>query len=438
MDRPVQEHMNIYEEKGRALFFPWFFGMAATLDLRPLIAGRWRSWVKQQNHFKVAQLKWLDLSEKKQAPKSTSKESKPWGVNLYGFAYGELGIGEDLRMAVACCEEAKIPYHVVNIDAGDIRQADDFLKGKTKELHDDEMPPYRINIFCLPAFDTVSRVFMQKGASVFEGYHNIGWWPWELNVFPKAWTPYAFELIDEIWASSKFLHECYSKATDKPVHHVPLAVSVDRISRHPRKYYGLPDKKFLFLYIFDFNSSLERKNPMAAIEAFKMAFPETDKSVGLVLKTMNSKPDDKKWQEFTAQCQSDKRITVINKTLDRPDVLGLIDACDAYVSLHRSEGFGRTIAEALLLNKPVIATNYSGNVDFMNQESSHLVDAELIGIKAGEYQWSDVEDKQEWANISPVAVADHLAKVRKIKAVKCSFNFSPKYVSEILNGVLQQ
>ena len=87
------------------------------------------------------------------------------------------------------CERAGIAYHVVNVDAGDARQADLHLKGKVSD--GTELPPYNTNLFCLPAFDTASRVFMQKGPVVFEGYRNIGWWPWELNVFPKAWQPHA-------------------------------------------------------------------------------------------------------------------------------------------------------------------------------------------------------------------------------------------------------
>jgi len=221
--------------------------VVSQLNIAPLLAGRWRSWVKSQPNYKGPQLERTHAATSLVTPSPpTNKADKPFGVNLYGFAYGELGIGEDLRMAVACCEAANIPYHVVNVDAGNIRQADQLLKGKTHDLHSKDLPPYRNNIFCLPAFDTASRIFIQKGASAFEGYHNIGWWPWELSVFPKAWQPYAFKLVDEVWASSTFLEDMYKRSTDKPVHLVPLAVSVDRLTKHPRKYYGLPNKKYLF------------------------------------------------------------------------------------------------------------------------------------------------------------------------------------------------
>jgi len=115
---------------------------------------------------------------------------------------------------------------------------------------------------------------MQKGAAVFEGYRNIGWRPWEPVVFPKAWWPYAFELVDEVWASSQFLFDMYKQATDKPVKLVPLAVSVERMKPYPRRHYGLPEGKFLFLYIFDFNSTVACKNLMAAVQAL-FAFSPT-------------------------------------------------------------------------------------------------------------------------------------------------------------------
>ncbi len=425
LDSKSQQARNIQHPDGRKVFLGWFFGVVGQLELSPLLAGRWKAWLKsvgpqvlQGNYPKPNELGWLTLSQTPAQAKPYPAvvpiaNDKPFGLNIYGFAYGELGIGEDLRMAVECCEAANIPYHVVNVDAGDTRQADMHLKGKVSE--GTEPPPYNTNLFCLPAFDTVSRVFMQKGAAVFEGYRNIGWWPWELSVFPKAWKPYAFELVDEVWASSKFMYDMYEQSTDKPVKLVPLAVSVDRMKPYPRKHYGLPDKKFLFLYIFDFNSSVARKNPMAAVQAFKQAFEPKDNSVGLVLKTMNTKPNNPEWQAFLKECQTDKRIQLITATLDRPEVLGLINACDAYVSLHRAEGFGRTLAEAMLLGKPVIATNYSGNVDFMHAMLAYPVPhtESLVDIKF--YQWVELDDYSVWAESNIESAANSMLEVRIIR-----------------------
>jgi glycosyltransferase involved in cell wall biosynthesis len=440
MDEATQQARNIFTPEGRLAYMAWFFSVVGQLNLAPLVAGRWKSWVKSQPYYQEAQMAWAKTAPAKSATAGPgSKEEKPFGVNLYGFAYGELGIGEDLRMAVACCEAGNIPYHVVNVDAGNIRQADQLLKGKTHDLHSKELPPYRNNLFCMPAFDTASRIFMQKGASAFEGYHNIGWWPWELSVFPKAWQPHAFKLVDEVWASSTFLEEMYKRSTDKPVHLVPLAVSVDRLKKHPRKYYGLPEKKYLFLYVFDFNSSVARKNPMAAVNAFKQAFPQTDKTVGLVLKTMNTNPNNPEWQAFLKECKDDKRIYLLNETMDRSDVLGLIECCDVYVSFHRAEGFGRTIAEAIILGKKVIATNYSGNIDFI--EFTTPINYHLNKIDSFDYFWIDDNDiMAKWANVdlADASIAMSKSRITPLRSNLSYEKFSVHKISKILSNNLNQ
>lgn len=454
LDDKTQAARNLQTAAGRKAFMAWFFGVAPQLELGPLIAGRWLAWLQSPTAAKAIGPQATQLAEalradaaalraKRSLPACSTGVEKPFGLNLYGFAYGELGIGEDLRMAVECCEAANIPFHVVNVDAGSARQADMHLQGKVSEST--ELPPYSTNLFCLPAFDTVSRVFMQKGAAVFEGYRNIGWWPWELAVFPKAWRPYAFELVDEVWASSQFLFDMYQQATEKPVKRVPLAVSVERMKPYPRSHYGLPEGKFLFLYIFDFNSSVARKNPMAAVQAFKRAFVLTDNSVGLVFKTMNTKPNYPAWLAFLKECQTDRRIQIITDTFDRPAVLGLIHACDAYVSLHRAEGFGRTMAEALLLGKPVIATGYSGNVDFMHHARAHNVGHALQTVDPGEYQWLTRSDGAVWAEADINDAAQKMASVAAKTAQKKNINdlhldalkiFHPKHIKQNISMAL--
>jgi glycosyltransferase involved in cell wall biosynthesis len=137
--------------------------------------------------------------------------------------------------------------------------------------------------------------------------------------------------------------------------------------------------------------------------------------VGLVLKTMNTKPNNPEWQAFLKECQTDKRIQLITETLDRPEVLGLINACDAYVSLHRAEGFGRTLAEAMLLGKPVVATNYSGNVDFMHAMLAYPVShtESLVDIKS--YQWVALDDYSVWAESNIESAVNSMQEIRFIR-----------------------
>lgn len=498
LDPSLKETMALERSESRERFIAWFFGYAVKkFDLYPLIAGRWRQWLQVEYELpqhpsvlvpKFATMELLingelqkrfDLSKDedarkfrvwaqrvmsdgegyvghwawlRQAPVLASEEpdypivplaERPFGVNLYGFAYGELGIGEDLRMAVEACEAAGVPYRVVNVDAGkELRQSDVALKDHV--ARSEQEAPYAINVFCLPGFDMVSRVFLRMGPEVFREHINIGWWPWELSVWPKAWRD-AFDLVDEVWSGSDFARAMYAVATPKPVTLMPLPVSVERGVKEPRSHYDLPARKFLFLFVFDFNSSLNRKNPDAVVAAFKKAFPKKDSAVGLVLKVMNAKEKDKRWLAFKESCDSDNRIRLLTQTMDRHDVLGLVHACDAYVSLHRAEGFGRTLAEAMLYGKPVVATNYSGNTDFMNPDLTFPVSFELMPVKTGDYAFVETGDGAQWAepDISDAAAQMKAARTKakdktyaaKVKAF-AEQQFSVKRIGQLMQARL--
>jgi glycosyltransferase involved in cell wall biosynthesis len=137
--------------------------------------------------------------------------------------------------------------------------------------------------------------------------------------------------------------------------------------------------------MFDGNSWLTRKNPIGGIAAFQKAFPPSASSVGLVIKAMNIRDGDPMWETVKDYALRDDRIRIVSERLPRQDTIDFMAACDAYISLHRSEGFGRVIAEAMLLGQPVVVTNYSGNVDFCDAETSFLVDGELIPLRPGDY-----------------------------------------------------
>ena len=364
---------------------------------------------------------WLRSPEPKvSASSSAALKTRPFGVNLIGFAFGQLGIGEDVRMAVAACEAADIPFAVVNVHPGNVGVGDNALAEHVNAQQ--ELAPYAINVFCLTGFDTV-RVFLERGPELFAGRYNIGWWPWELPVWPHDWDV-AFALVDEVWAATTFTEVMYRGAVKRavqsrslialppktripevPVSLMPLPANVERVKKVGRKALGLPEQRFLFLYVFDFNSYLDRKNPFATVEAFKRAFPARDKSVGLVLKTMNSNSRNPAWRRFLKACEADPRIQLIDYTLERGEVLGLIRACDAYVSLHRSEGFGRTLAEAQLFGKPVVGTDFSGNVDFLTQETGFPVRWKTRAVKEGAYPFVTHADAAWWAD----PLVDHAA-----------------------------
>lgn len=332
-------------------------------------------------------------------PLSTPEPLLPL-ITLIGFARGEFGIGEDVRMAAASLEAAGIAYEVYSLDSRTHRAEDHRL-----DAHITDRPKGRVNLLCVTGFDTVD-LFLRH-PEIFLGRHNIGYWPWELAEWPDDWLE-GFSLVDEIWASSRFIQDALSLKSPVPVVYMPMAVSVETAHSLTHAFFGLADDRFQFLYVFDWNSFSARKNPFAAIEAFQRAFPDLSHPVGLVLKTMGLDETSPQGVRLIAMVREDPRVSLLNQTFDRSTLLGLIALCDATLSLHRSEGFGRTLAEAMLLGRPVIATDYSGNIDFCHPDTCALVPASLIPVEPDDYPYSR---GQVWADPSIGAAAEAMRKV---------------------------
>ncbi|WP_168220569.1 glycosyltransferase [Azospirillum thermophilum] len=305
------------------------------------------------------------------------------GCTLVGYAYGELGIGEDVRMMAQALSGSGVPVNIVDFSQGTVARKQD----SSAAAHVADGFPYAATVFCLTGFDT-ARFLMERGFRTTVGRRAIGYWPWELPRWPDPWRT-AFGLIDELWVSSRFTQEAFAPLAPVPVLHMPMAVELPRVAAVTRRQFGLPERDFLFLYVFDANSYLDRKNPAAAARAFRRAFPHGNEPVGLVFKVMNPPSDSPVWREFLEHCAGDHRIRILAETLDRPTVLGLIGACDAYVSLHRAEGFGRTIAEAMLLGKPVVATGWSGSNELVRPDTAIAVAASPRPVGPGEYPWGE-------------------------------------------------
>ena len=203
------------------------------------------------------------------------------------------------------------------------------------------------------------------------GVHRIAYWYWELEDIPAEWAWLGRE-VQEIWAPTRFVAEALAKTMPGPVRHFLPGVELPPLPPPNRAAFGLHEDRFLFLFLFDMASIMERKNPLGLIRAYARAFRPDDRTQ-LVIKVSrgNYVPDDFNRLRREAEAAG---VLILDRDLSRLESFNLIHACDAYVSLHRSEGFGLTMAEAMLMGKPVIATNYSGNLDFMTPENSLLVD----------------------------------------------------------------
>lgn len=199
------------------------------------------------------------------------------------------------------------------------------------------------------------------------GCYRVGYWAWELPRLPQAWAEIA-KLFHEIWTPSAFVAGAVrSAAPEVPVHIVPHPLpGVDRVTPE-RTALGFPDGTFVFLSMFDVRSSATRKNPRAAIEAFQTAFDPDDGSVRLALKVNAQEDGRAPVRELEAAAAGWRNIQLIDRVLSDEGALRLLASADAFVSLHRSEGFGMAIAEAMALGRPVIATDWSGNRDFCQQ-----------------------------------------------------------------------
>ena len=348
----------------------------------------------------------LSRQKRSSPPPSFAHDGEvPAGVNLIGYAYGQLGIGEDVRMAAHALSEAGVPFTVINFNPGPLISNEDFSIKQWVS----EKSIYSVNLICLTAMETL-RLYLEKGESLFCGRYNIGYWPWELQEWPTNWL-HCLTLVDEVWASSNHIKQALDKVSSRPVRHMPMAVKITPCvagKEELRSAFRLCQDKTLFVFSFDGGSHIERKNPHAVIRAFNLAFPSMKEDVVLVIKCMRPDPSNSVWRDIMKVAELDARIVVIDKTLSKNEVLSLYAACDCFVSLHRAEGFGRGIAEALILKMRVIATNYGGNVDFCSGTNVKLVPYELVSVEEGQY----IEcENNYWAEPDIVCAAQAMREV---------------------------
>lgn len=345
-----------------------------------------------------------------------------FGVNLIGFAQGELGIGEDIRQVALALAAYDIPVCIIDFAPGkNISQADD----SARRLMSDE-PRYGINVFCLTGIET-TRYVCERGLSTVEGRYNIGLWPWELPDWPEN-CRHAYACVDEIWGISEFTANAHRFAAPRPVIPMGLPVELGTVGKQTRRDFGLPDDAYLFAFAFDLSSSTARKNPEGLIDAFQRAFPVKQKEeVGLVLKVSNPETKCRLWKRIRRAARRDRRIHLIERNMRRPELLALMNACDCYVSLHRGEGFGRSLAEAMLLGKQVIATGFSGNLDFCREPRVALVRHSMTPLAKEDYMWGE---GQSWAepDIEHAAQLMREVRVSPRDTSKGDFPFSPSVV----------
>jgi glycosyltransferase involved in cell wall biosynthesis len=313
-----------------------------------------------------------------------SNRASPWnaayarrylqlGVNLAGYFRADLGIGESVRCMARATEAAGIPAALVDLRLPCKNPMGD--NSFVPRLQTDN--PHRVNIVHVdpPGMRDLDH---HHGVAFRRGKYTIGFWAWELPEFPDAWSPYS-DYCDEVWAPSRFAAEAIAEKVPVPVLAMPHSISFPRPRGDFREKFGLPRDRFLFLFLYDLNSYSERKNPAGAIEAFRRA-GLAGAGAALVIKVHNVPGNEADFERLRAVAATLPGTTLITQTLPRHEIYELESACDCFVSLHRSEGFGLAVAESMYLGKPVISTDWSGTAEFVNDTNGCPVRCQLVTL----------------------------------------------------------
>lgn len=225
--------------------------------------------------------------------------------------------------------------------------------------------------------------------------HRIGYWAWELPNFPLDWLP-AFQHVDEVWVPSRFVAEAIAARAVKPVHVIPhpIAPPPPVSQAAARQRLGLPADRLIFLAAFDLASHGDRENPDGTLRAFMRAFPEGKNGPLLCLKLQGLVRRDKRLTGLLREAMARPDVIVIDRTLDEAEMDALRQAVDVLVSLHRSDGFGLWIAEAMACGKTCIVTDHAGPRDFCDAANALLVPHRLREVRLDEYPFAA---GQRWA-----------------------------------------
>jgi glycosyltransferase involved in cell wall biosynthesis len=325
------------------------------------------------------------------------------GVLFIGYVEAGLGLGESLRGLIRSVATTQEPFAVYPYN----RRVETRSLGPFLPDHYDKRHRYQINVFEVAA-NHLPEMMGDVGLWKTRHSYNILRTYWELAEAPPEWRP-NLAGIDEIWAPNAFVSEAFRSIFSGPIKVVPPCVEVEVGTSHGRGEFGMDPDRFYFFFSFDYFSTPYRKNPLGVVRAFRKAFADLGLKVGLVIKSTSAVDQHSEIKEELLQhARSDERIIVIDRTLSRDEMLSLIDQSDCFVSLHRSEGFGLGLAEAMALGKPVIGTDYSGSTAFLSDQTGFPVPYTLRPVEPHEYIFAY---GQSWAEPDEGAAADLMRQV---------------------------
>lgn len=319
----------------------------------------------------------------------------PPGVTVVGYLGASSGMGEAVRGTITALQHVGQPLRHIDIDPAPTLGATD-MPPHGAPAQDSQVILLHVNAV------NVRPTYAEMPPGFFAGKCNIGFWYWEMPTLPQRWYG-AFSLFDEVWVASQYTQSALATVAPIPVVRMRPLVQPAAPAPATRRGLGLPEDRFIYLFSFDALSILERKNPHAVVRAFQAAFGAPESGPLLVMKINNSDlvagraaalglADD--YMVRLAAAIDAVNGIMLDRRYDRATTSALMAACDCYVSLHRCEGFGLTMAEAMYFGKPCIATGYSGNSDYMTPANSYLVGYRLVELTR---DWGPYEAGDHWA-----------------------------------------
>ncbi|MCK0206731.1 glycosyltransferase family 4 protein [Starkeya koreensis] len=303
---------------------------------------------------------------------------RPAGLDVVGYLRSEIGLGEAARLIVGALDAVAMPTSLIDIP----------LPGRDSEHALDarigapERHAAALSISGLSEMPSFAARLCRAQANILYPF-------WELPTFPPEWLP-AFSRFDALWAPSRFVRDALAAGQPRPVALVPQPVALPDEPPPPAAFKG----PLRILTFFDYESAMVRKNPQAAIAAFRLAFPAGTEDVRLIVKTRGaSEPQPR--AELAALAARDPRVEIIDGTIARAAMDALLHSCDVFLSLHRSEGFGLGAAEALARGKAVVTTDFGGTCDFITPQTGYPVQFRTIPVPPEAYfstqgsHWAD-------------------------------------------------
>ena len=294
------------------------------------------------------------------------------GVNFYGPTGVVISPGTAARGYLAGFRAAAVPVSLVPLHEIFTHEA------SVGPVERGQRPRHPVAIVQTNA-DSVHRFLHFHGRSFARARYRIGIWVWELPAFRDEFCT-EFRHFDEIWTPSTFCRRAIQASTAKPVFVMPHVIPVGTAPQtRCREELKIGRDEFMFLYVFDATSMVERKNPFCLVDAFEAAFTQRDR-VRLVFKVTNADKDPEFSRYLDALEERNKRCLVLRQQMETRELAGLVGAADCYVSPHRTEGFGLTVAEAMALGVPAIATDYGGTADFLTEDVGFPLRYRLVEI----------------------------------------------------------